>query len=1480
MRSLIVSLPFFLMIFFSMNSYSMNDGRSKFELNLKKLAEEKGTGYKAANLTIIEPVIEEFNSQGYDYKIAIPAFMALPSPSIQNFVANRALIDFDIVEGWKSIIKRHFSTKIIQKEILKAGNYPDSFLKDCELFRNKLHEAFNAFIINSEEKISLDKLFELRGIDQLLVQIESSNERLMVRSTGKEDTAELANAGGNETIANVAPTSKEVLLAVRDVIISYFGEKSLKQRLMAKDLTVFTGMAFTPVLLQRMIGERDGVVPRCGVMFTEEAEGGISRYHDHADKFAPIQTTGITIIQAAYGHNEAVVNSLIAVDSYYVDRSKNIYPVIRYKTHRMVPVKDSISSAKRLSLVKNEASLIKNSALNRSAVLSLKALADTLENFYLRPMDVEYVVNEQEKTIYIVQSRPIVHRKDMAEASYLLDPKALPTKKLFWGQAIGVAGGALRIALNKNEIIIAPTINEALNIYQNDKKSVPNKSQIQAIIIGKVAPRTSHEATQFRSEGKPVIFIPEWQQLRELTTNEIALIISPQQDLVAVWKDSNIENLDVLFQKQLATVGWSSYPVDKVISVSKEFLAYDLSISEAINKFLGQTTATKLQAQLSQKLEIIKNGSPTQATKALGLLLQYIDGLLQKTEHGLQLDKETGSLIDLYKSYIVSCAYHLEKNLYYQPTDKLNYSKRLFAISFLENLILQQPNYDEIVAGDSFVKWIKTLREERTIVKELASNDIKLDRRAVQYMRLSTLAFTKELENQFKDFVTKFSRLYNFDSKERISFENIITTLRSLDALSMWLHTSFAKAYKSSDGNPTEVFGQLLSEFNDASHFIAELNQQKEKIVAFNENAAFLSQKDFTIRWTEFKESLLSYFLSTDFLDGFKTNNDLGRTVAMSVMTKLVDKFDLSIKAVTGNGEYSRQGKSSNFQTMLLSYADLFEQWTTLVKDVKKYTGCFSPSYYLKNNLSCGIKDILNKPATEEMLMPTPLFNAFAFTIGAQASFAQITPKTSTFEDAFMVTHQCLLATLSMLALESGAEQLIYPALIKEAAVSLKKLENNINYKFELIGFNLADNTIKMFYNMPLSYHSAQFELSYIRGADEVSIRTRFYGHGGRWKEIADFIQLIGVANLLSVKDIQLVADSGVTLLFSVKTKEEIALLVDCLRGCIQRTLSHDIKYDRYLAKAVIDSFDILKSFLATKGLTSFLEKTGTRDWTLDELNTILGEEYTPSRLNQGTGDYSKTISELFKIALQRDFAKSYPIAKEILIASLEQKQAHEGLLSLAKIILNNTNDADNEVMDLCSNFVYQQVIKTYPDYAGLELVANLYEMLLQHQNTLTNQVIQGAIPSVDALLTLNSPQSLQIACKILLPFVNYGHKPAMSKAYSVLTSIKNNPNIAKLDKNIIGVAAALWLQGWKGGIGVLSTSKNYAISYGACEALAMVIELGASSNYDQIFTMATKIYEHATDNNLNKVIPGVTNVIKLLAKKGYQKAIDSELIK
>jgi hypothetical protein len=148
----------------------------------------------------------------------------------------------------------------------------------------------------------------------------------MVRSTGKEDTTNL-QCWSNESIANVSPTAEALIQAIGigeddrlAVVPSYFGSKSLTQRLGAGDESIIEA-PFTPVLIQRMIGEKEGhALPRCGVMFTEEAEGALSKQRLRDENYK-IKTTGVTIIQAAFGHNEGVVNSIVTVDTYYADDS-------------------------------------------------------------------------------------------------------------------------------------------------------------------------------------------------------------------------------------------------------------------------------------------------------------------------------------------------------------------------------------------------------------------------------------------------------------------------------------------------------------------------------------------------------------------------------------------------------------------------------------------------------------------------------------------------------------------------------------------------------------------------------------------------------------------------------------------------------------------------------------------------------------------------------------------------------------------------------------------------------------------------------------------------------------------------------------------------------------------------------------------------------------------------------------------------------
>lgn len=135
-------------------------------------------------------------------------------------------------------------------------------------------------------------------------------EMIIVRSTGKEDTEDNSNAGGNESIPFIAADPMHISTTIGRVLASYFGEKSVSQRLLAGDKSLLTEeIPFLPVLLQTMVMEQDDDerekspddIPRSGVLFTNQMN----------------TARDVTLIQTGIGNNEGVVSSQVPVDSYY-----------------------------------------------------------------------------------------------------------------------------------------------------------------------------------------------------------------------------------------------------------------------------------------------------------------------------------------------------------------------------------------------------------------------------------------------------------------------------------------------------------------------------------------------------------------------------------------------------------------------------------------------------------------------------------------------------------------------------------------------------------------------------------------------------------------------------------------------------------------------------------------------------------------------------------------------------------------------------------------------------------------------------------------------------------------------------------------------------------------------------------------------------------------------------------------------------------
>src|SRR5690606_24220301 len=137
-------------------------------------------------------------------------------------------------------------------------------------------------------------------------------------------------------------------------------------RLAAGDQSLFSERKpFIPVLLQTMVGENvggvgssDEEVPRCGVLFTRQAD----------------KAEGVTFIQTGLGNNEGVVSSQVGVDSYYVKEGK-IHAVVRDKETRFVAIQEHTGKYK-VDQIKNSEKLSQAQALPNNVVLDIKRVAD------------------------------------------------------------------------------------------------------------------------------------------------------------------------------------------------------------------------------------------------------------------------------------------------------------------------------------------------------------------------------------------------------------------------------------------------------------------------------------------------------------------------------------------------------------------------------------------------------------------------------------------------------------------------------------------------------------------------------------------------------------------------------------------------------------------------------------------------------------------------------------------------------------------------------------------------------------------------------------------------------------------------------------------------------------------------------------------------------------------------------------------------
>ncbi|MCK4650747.1 hypothetical protein KAT08_01100 [Candidatus Babeliales bacterium] len=816
-------------------------------------------GNKTANLCVLHAMTHDINKEleelKSDFVLEVPKFFALSHEVIKKYLDINFKgkigdeVDVSFAEKWQEFITKQLGFIDKQKKQKKEQGLDPEAIMILKEIQEGIKEIFDVSSEQEilerfgEEKLSEEKqgvVEQIRDFLEVLQKTGKHDVLLMVRSTGREDTKNLANAGGNESVSSVLPELVEIWHAIGEVIGSYFGDKSFSQRLIStisaakNEMGITAGkMAadqenkiidkikyeikkdpFVPVLLQYMIGERvwtghqpdEKEIPVSGVIFTQEPEGN---------------TTGVSVIQAAYGNNTGVVNSLIPVDTFYIaqafeGKTALIHPIIRIKTKRLVSMESKKTEQKfgkkyELDFVDNSKKMQEEPTLNPGVVLDLKKIVEVVERIYDYPTDIEFVVSKSEKKIYFVQSRPIVQRRQERVQDYLsdayLDEREEQEKKdnksyIVKGESLGIAGGYVYEIENEDYVIMADTLPQALIIYNGSG----SRDTIKAVIVKEMAPSTSHEATTFRSYGIPVIVVSVDQsvivkawfsgvQTILLFDTQRALLVKGDQDVVKKLQSKET-------RKEIIVEGWYTHPIPMKTSLLHVFLkSFFVNNEEEFKKKFLELTWDKEKDRDNKKdsikhlFKFIKSSNDKKEfTEVLKRIVHRVSSLIKpenrkkilqkfflefekrkkESEKEEILQKLKTSMRDVilnevelvYLGIMLSASeilqtFELEKSFkeIKKLSDKQIRLLRLYSIKFLEAIVYQQAKRD-IVSAPSYVQLLKTYKEEIGALSKITEKFSPVTESYItQFMKADKLILRDDMKKNWQDFLNGIAKI-------------------------------------------------------------------------------------------------------------------------------------------------------------------------------------------------------------------------------------------------------------------------------------------------------------------------------------------------------------------------------------------------------------------------------------------------------------------------------------------------------------------------------------------------------------------------------------------------------------------------------------------------------------------------------------------------------------------------------------------------
>lgn len=975
---------------------------------------------------------------------------------------------------WQEFLLAQENKKTLQPEALRKLNVLQDVIIDC--FKQY---PFNPDRLNASS-LPKDTIF-------------------MVRSTGDEDKVDLANPGGNKSVAAVKFDNKTISDAIGKVVASYFSEKSLTQRLLSND--DITKEAFLPVLIQKMIGERinsddPNQIVVSGVMYAKDK---------------------MTRIEAAPGHGELIVNSKAPFDTYDVTAEQIVHSEICKKQKRLIPI-ELQNGRRKLVFKDNPKDLQANPSLPLAIAKEIANIGQAIATHYGLSMDIEFVYEPSKNILYLVQARPIPQSTDLYTKPLSIAPahwsqiKANADIEKIKVKVISHAGDVAKIITNKEEVLFHKSIGQALNFYLNHPDI---QSKIRGVIIKEPAPSNSHEAAQFNALGIPVLQAKTKTIKAWLKTDHSVIIIDPQRKHV-VNLTSQIKNYynaeqELLNEKILVSGMFSSSSTTKKTLLP---ISYKLSkaIKKQIKKYLKcaeiQIDKKQVYKNLLEYLDVIEAAKPSDQNQEAFLALQKVAAIFKAIGTSTQSKDDSLPHKKIFVHAILSIA-EIDQCLKTYSSIPKNESAEKIQYHLLDLICKLKALVNNPGEKDLYSDSLIQIAGNNKVFLALNDHNVLTKTECEflhEFIKLSAFALRKDTEEQWNAFSYHCSK----SALHRQILAKIVMQMNAYHLESELINNLFLKYLKDSESVKILskdynriLLGMLKEVIDSQKEFTSSHFHENNDIIAKWEKkiTEWSRPNKFDLLFKDFEREIIPLIDRISFDDRMSPLTQNANLKQAQLLAELIDK---TIKSMKGSSYYNKTDTSlviERFIKLLEPYHHLMQTWMNKIPEEKynKWSSKINADdfYNSKDNMIKKIGLIFKSKSSGlgydvKELHPSGTISIASATVGSTASFyRQVVERQDnlTLEDLFSLFHQNILASLVILQKKNKTPLSHLPA---ELQVLLQVLQSR--KKISLLGMRHEPPKVYLEYNMPLSNHSAKFILEYNIQTKTLLFHGSFFG--------------------------------------------------------------------------------------------------------------------------------------------------------------------------------------------------------------------------------------------------------------------------------------------------------------------------------------------------------------------------------------------------